>query len=165
MAAEGLGAVGWAGAHPLLVHLPIAWVVAAVAALAVAVLTREARSLASLRTALALLAASAVSAVLAVLSGQASAAAVALPVGAELLLARHQQLGLFLAGGVGLLALAVGGVALHPAARRRRLVLVLLLVAGTGIVALTAATAHLGGSLVHELGVRAWSLPAALPRP
>lgn len=165
MVAEGFGAVGWAGTHPLLVHLPVAWVVAAVVALAVAALTREARSLAALRTALALLAASAAGSILAVISGRASAAAVALPVGAELVLARHEQLGMLLAGTVCLLALAVTVVVFQPRARRHRRLLVLLVLVGVGIVGLTAATAHLGGRLVHELGVRAWSLPAGSPRP
>jgi uncharacterized membrane protein len=41
-------------------------------------------------------------------------------------------------------------------------VIAVLLAALLATLALTAATAHLGGRLVHELGVRAW---APLPAP
>lgn len=163
---------GWEGAHPLLVHFPVGWLVAAAACAAAALVLGGGRSLAWLRAAFALVAASAVAALLAVRSGEASASVVSLPAGGEPLLAVHERLGLTLLAGVWLLAGMLGTVLFAPplqrwsgaSTRRRRALLAALLVAALGIVALTAVTAHLGGRLVHELGVRAWERPAVPPR-
>lgn len=169
--AEGwIGWPGWEGAHPLVVHFPVAWLVAAAACLAATLVVSASRSLALLRGALALLLASAVASLLAMRSGAASASVVALPLGAEPLLAQHERLGTALVVLIAVLSLFVG-IALRAvrldwwglaASRRRRLALAALLAAHVALLCLTAATAHLGGRLVHELGVRAW---APLPAP
>jgi uncharacterized membrane protein len=156
--------------HPVVVHFPIGLLTIAPIVLAIGWLRRRPDRAAWLGAGLLLIALGTAAIFLAVETGEATAAKVPLPLGGEPLLHWHQEVGEALRWVFLGLGLALAVLIRPPARLRQRLgpaaahaLFALLFVAYLGACGALLRSAHLGGRLVHELGVRAWSVPAGTP--
>ena len=152
---------GWDGLHPLVIHFPIALLlVAPLFVLLAVVLPKHAQALSA--SALLLLALGTVSAVVSVETGEAAGELVEHSEAVDAVLLEHAELAettrnVFAA--LTLLYAAVLGVPLvvrklgQPKFRLATNLVMLVLLAAASL--LVVNTGHLGGRLVHELGVRA----------
>lgn len=143
--------------HPLVVHFPIALLLAAVAADLVDVLVGRPAWLGSAATSLYVAGASA--AVVATLTGLQAADTVLMPGMAHPVVQDHRVWALATTGYFSLLA--VLRLAVRGAARRRRGALALLLATGMVGAVILQQTAERGARLVYEYGVGVIGTPAA----
>lgn len=154
----------WSGLHPLVVHFPIALLAAAPVLVALGMLFPRARGILPSAFVLTLLATA--GAFLAVGSGEAAGQVAERLPGVAPLLERHEELAEATRTLAAVLTLASAGLLGAPWALRREpsrgvrlgcyAALLALHAAAFGAV---AATAHAGGRLVHEKGLRAMMAP------
>jgi uncharacterized membrane protein/protein tyrosine phosphatase (PTP) superfamily phosphohydrolase (DUF442 family) len=157
----------WDGLHPLVVHFPIALLFVAPLLLLLALFwKKQSRGLMVGATLLTILAA--IGAMLATSTGEAAEELAERVPGAGAILDEHAELGESARNVLVAMALAMSIGAAVLLAAGERLPRALGVVAGlVGIVAFGAASlvisnaAHEGGRLVHEVGVRAWATASA----
>lgn len=161
----------WDALHPVAVHFPVAFLVLAPLLTLVALLSREGR-VGMTRVAFLVALLGAMGASLAVQTGEATEDRARIPEAAESVLHEHEEMAerapLFAWG----LAIGLGALVLIPMVRKRemktrsaRAVLGMLLVLQLAATLYIANTAHLGGRLVHEFGVRApWPTDSSVER-
>jgi uncharacterized membrane protein len=159
---------GWDAAHPLIVHFPVALLMVAPLFVVLAILSPKHAGCMSF-AALVLLVLGTTAAFVAVETGEATAELALHTDAITPVLKHHQELGeltrnvftaLTLLYAIVLVLPFVAKKAARPAYRTVTNVVMLVLLAGGSLI--VANTGHLGGRLVHELGVRAmWTqLPA-----
>jgi uncharacterized membrane protein len=153
---------GWTGLHPLVVHFPVALLLVAPLFVLVGLLLGAPRNRSWLAAALALLALGTVGAWFAVATGEAAGTLAERSAQINAALEHHEALAERTRAVFTVLTAALAAILLAPAALRRPLARVpqttllgLFLVAYLAGAALLANTAHAGGRLVHQLGVRA----------
>ncbi len=158
----------WDALHPVAVHFPVAYLLLAPLLTLIALFVGERRA-ALTRVAFLVALLGAVGASLAVQTGEATERRVKVPEIAEPVLDEHEEMAekvpLFAWG----LAIGLGALVVIPIVRKQemktrsaRAVLGMLLVLQLAAALYVANTAHLGGRLVHEFGVRApWPTDAA----
>ena len=156
----------WDGLHPLIIHFPVALLLAAPLFVVVGVLWKK-HGFAFLLAGLLLMAMGTAAAYVAVETGQAAAELADRTPEINPVLSHHQKLAdrtrLVFTGLTALLAVLVFVPLLLKKELRRSLAIPLyavFLLLYAGGAALLANTAHNGGRLVHEFGVRALVLPA-----
>jgi uncharacterized membrane protein len=151
----------WDGIHPAMVHFPVALLLAAPLLLFVSLFARQAwRSWAA--SALVVMALGTLAAWFAVGSGHAAGQLVDKVLGLERAVLRHEALGVTTRNLFTLMTLVFAAVVMLPAILKKPLpqpvrivvhaVFLALYLGGTTVL---AHTAHQGGRLVHEYGVRA----------
>ncbi len=159
----------WDGLHPLVVHFPIALLLAAPAFVVLALLwRRHAKGL--MVAALILMALGTASSFVAVSTGEAAGKLADRTPEVNRVLAHHEELAERTRLLFTVLTVVFAGLVAGPALLKRELPrvpsvvlpLLFLVVYGAGTVVL-ANTAHNGGRLVHELGVRSLMPSAPLP--
>jgi len=157
----------WQAMHPLIVHFPIALLLIAPLFIVIGVARKPERSFPFLLVALILMALGTVSTFVAASSGQAAGElAVSVPP-AKAVLEQHEELADMTQIAFSALTLIFASILFVPRLLKREptraistvLPLVFLLFYATGAISL-ANTAHQGGRLVHELGVRT-QIPAS----
>jgi uncharacterized membrane protein len=160
---------GWDGLHPLVVHFPVALLLVAPLFVLVALFLSPARGRAPLLAALALIALGTVAPWVAAASGEAAGKLAERSPEINAALERHEDLAEATRTMFSGLTLALAAILFGPALLRRQLARApLLALLGAFLVtyaagaALLANTAHNGGRLVHQLGVRAW-MPDVAP--
>lgn len=152
----------WQSVHPLLVHFPVALLLIAPLFVVIGVARRPEHSFPFLLTALILMALGTAGTFLAAWSGEAAGELVEKMPGVKPVLEQHQELAESTEVAFLALTLIFAAILFFPRLLKREptraistvLPLVFLLFYATGAVSL-ANTAHQGGRLVHELGVRA----------
>lgn len=161
----------WEGAHPIIVHFPIALLMVAPAFVVLAMLWKS-RAREMLLAATLLVLAGTAFALLATASGGAAEDAAKRVAGAKEVLHEHEELAelarnLFLGVSAVFVVLTLGvWWRREPLAARARVAGGVLLLAAYAFPALTLANAaHEGGRLVHEVGVRAALTPGAPAAP
>jgi uncharacterized membrane protein len=163
---------GWDAAHPLVVHFPVALLMIAPLFVVLAILSPKHAGALSF-SALVLLVLGTAAAFVAVETGEATAELALHTDAITPVLAHHEELGhltrnvftvLTTLYAIVLIVPFVSKKAARPAFRVAANVVMLALLAAGSL--LVANTGHLGGRLVHELGVRAmWPpAPAAAPQ-
>lgn len=153
---------GWSGFHPLVVHFPIALLLVAPLFVVLGIVLPRAKTRPYLMTALLLMILGTISLFVAVETGEAAGHLAASTPQIKAVLDQHEALAetaeiIFSGLTVILAAILFIPALLHRDLSRRRLaasVMLFLVLYGAGAVVL-ANTAHAGGRLVHELGVRA----------
>lgn len=155
------------GLHPLIVHFPIALLLIAPLLIVVGVLLEPAKGRPWLSAALLLLLLGTVATWISVASGEAAGELAERTPGVATTLEQHESLAETTRIVFTVLTLAFAVIVAAPRLLRRPLprtpfttVVVLFLVAYGAGAALLANTAHQGGRLVHELGVRAMVAPS-----
>ena len=150
------------GLHPLIVHFPIALLLVAPLLIVVGLLLDPVKGRPWLSAALLLLALGTVATWVSVASGEAAGEMAERAPGVATVLEQHESLAETTRIVFTVLTLAFAAMVTAPRLLRRPLprapyttVMVLFLVAYGAGAALLANTAHQGGRLVHELGVRA----------
>ncbi|MCP5315576.1 MAG: DUF2231 domain-containing protein [Chromatiaceae bacterium] len=139
--------------HPMLVHFPLALLPLAVTAQAISLATEGGlfgRNC-SARMGMGILAVTAVAAILAAIFGDMAfdqALAAGVP---EAAMEDHEHLGMLSA--IALAGLAAVESILYLRSDNSRLISVLLLIAGFGLLSVLLATAWFGGHLVYDLGI------------
>jgi len=159
----------WQAIHPLIVHFPIALLLIAPLFIVLGVVRKPERSFPFLLVALILMALGTVSTFVAASSGEAAGELTENMPQAKAVLEQHQELAETTEIAFSALTLIFASILFVPRLLKRAptraismvLPLVFLIFYATGAVLLTN-TAHQGGRLVHEIGVRAQMLPSAV---
>jgi len=158
----------WQAIHPLIVHFPIVLLLIAPLFILIGVLRKPHRSFPFLVVALILMALGTVSTYVAASSGKAAGEPAENKPQAEAVLDQHEELAEVTQIAFSALTLIFASILFVPKLLKREptpaistiLPLVFLLFYATGAITL-ANTAHEGGRLVHEFGVRAQMQPSA----
>jgi uncharacterized membrane protein len=158
----------WQAIHPLIVHFPIALLLVAPLFMVIGTLRKPDRSFQFMLVALILMALGTVGTFIAASSGEAAGELSENLPQAKVVLERHQELAETTEIAFAALTLIFGSILFVPRLLKSQpsratstvLPLVFLLFYATGAIML-ANTAHQGGRLVHELGVRAQVQPGA----
>lgn len=152
----------WEGLHPLVVHFPIALLLVAPLLVLLGALLAPPRGRPWLFAALTLLVLGTAGTYLAVASGEATGELAERAPGVSPVLEQHEELAETTRAVFTGLTLALAAILFAPTLLRKplafapnALLLALFLVAYAGGAVVLANTAHAGGRLVHELGVRA----------
>ena len=159
----------WQAIHPLIVHFPIALLLIAPLFIVIGVMQRPERSFPFLLVALILMALGMVSTFVAASSGEAAVEPAENIPQAKVVLEQHEELAEITEIAFSALTLIFASILFVPRLLKRQptraismaLPLVFLMFYATGAV-LLANTAHQGGRLVHELGVKAQVQPGAV---
>ncbi len=161
---------GWNGAHPLVVHFPIALLTVTPVLIVVGLLVKRARPF--LGAALLVMALGTAGAWLAVASGEAASHLAEGTPGIEPLLEQHEEMAETARTLFTVLTLVFAALGSVPLAAGRELPRALrvgsygaLLAVYAGALGYLANTAHQGGRLVHEKGVHALVVPGAAGGP
>jgi len=157
----------WTELHPLVIHFPIALLLVAPLFIIAGIVMNPQEGRPYLVTALFLMVLGTVGTMLAVLTGEAAAEVAHRTVAMSAVLERHQELAETTRDIFGLLTVIFAAILVVPRLLKREtttgaariLPLAFLIFYGSGAV-LLVNTAHNGGRLVHELGVRATLEPA-----
>lgn len=157
----------WSELHPIVIHFPIALLLVAPLFIVAGIVMDPQRGRPFLVTALSLMVLGTVGTVLAVATGEAAAEVTHRTAAMSAVLERHQELAETTRDIFGLLTVIFATILFLPrflnrettAAVARILPLAFLLFYGAGTVVLMN-TAHNGGRLVHEFGIRALLAPA-----
>ena len=157
----------WQAIHPLIVHFPIALLLVAPLFIVIGTLRKPDRSFQFMLVALILMALGTVGTFLAASSGEAAGKLAENLPQAKAVLERHQELAETTEIAFTALTLIFGSILFAPRLFKGQpsrvtstvLPLVFLLFYATGAITL-GNTAHQGGRLVHELGVRAQVQPS-----
>jgi uncharacterized membrane protein len=160
----------WQAIHPLTVHFPIALLLIAPLFIVIGLAQKPERSFPFLLAALILMAIGTASTFVAASSGKAAGELVENAVPAKAVLEQHEELAEITEIAFSALTLIFASILFVPRLLKREptralstmLPLVFLIFYATGAITL-ANTAHQGGRLVHELGVRAQMQPGAAP--
>lgn len=160
----------WDGLHPLIIHFPIALLLVAPLLVLVGALLKPEKGRPVLYVALALMIAGTLSIFLAAATGEAAGKLAERTPQIDAVLERHEELAdatraVFSGLTAIFAAIIFGPMALQKLSGRlvsTVLPLVFLLFYGVGVLLLTN-TAHNGGRLVHEFGVRAMVAPSPVP--
>lgn len=152
----------WQAIHPLVVHFPIALLLIAPLFIVIGVMLKPARSFPFLLAALVLMVLGTASTFVAASSGEAAGELVENSAQAKAVLEQHEELAEITQIVFSALTLIFASILFVPKLLKREptraiatiLPLVFLVFYATGAITL-ANTAHQGGRLVHELGVRA----------
>ena len=160
----------WEGLHPLIIHFPIVLLLVAPLLVLVGALLKPEQGRPLLYVALALMIAGTLSTFLAASTGEAAGKLAVRTPQIDAVLERHEELAdatraVFSGLTVIFAAILFAPMALHKLSGRlvsTVLPLVFLLFYGVGVLLLTN-TAHYGGRLVHEFGVRAMVAPSPVP--
>ncbi len=160
----------WDALHPLVIHFPVALLLVAPLFVIAGVVMTGARGRAFLVAALALMILGTLGTYLAVSTGEAAGELAERSPAVSAVLHHHEQLAEATRVVFSVLTLVFASILFVPRLLRRDLghgmasVLILIFLAGYGAGSvLLANTAHNGGRLVHELGVRAMMSPQPLP--
>lgn len=161
---------GWDALHPLIIHFPIALLLVVPFLIVVGALRPTERGRTILYVALGLMIAGTLGTFLAVASGEAAGRLAERTPQIDAVLERHEELAEATRITFSVLTVVFAAILLIPVILKTtasRLVSTALLLAflvfyGGGILLLTN-TAHNGGRLVHEFGVRAAVKPSPLP--
>jgi uncharacterized membrane protein len=156
----------WQAIHPLVVHFPIALLLIAPVFIVIGVALKPERSFPFLLTALILMTFGTVSTFVAASSGEGAGELVGNAAQAKAVLEQHEELAEITEIAFSALTLIFASILFVPRLLKREptraistiLPLVFLIFYATGAVTL-ANTAHQGGRLVHELGIRAQMQP------
>jgi uncharacterized membrane protein len=156
----------WSELHPLVIHFPIALLLVAPLFIVAGIVMDPQRGRPFLVTALCLMVLGTVGTMLAVATGEAAAEVTHRTAAMSAVLERHQELAETTRDIFGLLTVIFATILFLPRFLRREtttavariLPLAFLLFYGAGTVVLVN-TAHNGGRLVHELGIRALLAP------
>jgi uncharacterized membrane protein len=159
----------WQAIHPLVVHFPIALLLIAPLFIAIGVMLKPASSFPFLLAALVLMVLGTASTFVAASSGEAAGELVENSAQAKAVLEQHEELAEITQIVFSALTLIFASILFVPKLLKREptraiatiLPLVFLVFYATGAITL-ANTAHQGGRLVHELGVRAQMPPGAV---
>jgi uncharacterized membrane protein len=159
----------WQAIHPLIVHFPIVLLLIAPLFIVIGVVLKPARSFPFLLVALILMALGTVSTFVAASSGEAAGELAENVPQAKAVLEQHQEQAETTEIAFSALTLIFASILFVPRLLKREptraistvLPLVFLIFYATGAISL-ANTAHQGGRLVHELGVRAQMQPGAI---
>jgi uncharacterized membrane protein len=159
----------WQAIHPLIVHFPIALLLITPLFIVIGVVRKPERSFPFLLVALILMALGTVSTFVAASSGEAAGELAENVPQAKAVLEQHQELAETTEIAFSALTLIFASILFVPRVLKREptraistiLPLVFLMFYATGAISL-ANTAHQGGRLVHELGVRAQMQPGAV---
>ena len=159
----------WQAIHPLIVHFPIALLLIAPLFIVLGVVRKPERSFPFLLVALILMALGTVSTFVAASSGEAAGELTENQFQAKAVLEQHEELAEITEIAFSALTLIFASILFVPRLLKREptraismaLPLVFLIFYATGAVLLTN-TAHQGGRLVHEIGVRAQMQPGAI---
>lgn len=157
----------WSELHPIVIHFPIALLLVAPLFIVAGIVMDPQRGRPFLVTALSLMVLGTVGTVLAVATGEAAAEVTHRTAAMSAVLERHQELAETTRDIFGLLTVIFATILFLPrflnrettTAVARILPLAFLLFYGAGTVVLMN-TAHNGGRLVHEFGIRALLAPA-----
>ena len=160
----------WDGLHPLIIHFPIALLLVAPLLVLVGALLKPEKGRPVLYVALALMIAGTLSIFLAAATGEAAGKLAERTPQIDAVLERHEELAdatraVFSGLTAIFAAIIFGPMALQKLSGRlvsTVLPVVFLLFYGVGVLLLTN-TAHNGGRLVHEFGVRAMVAPSPVP--
>ena len=160
----------WDGLHPLIIHFPIALLLVAPLLILVGALVKPDNGRPVLYVALALMIAGTLSTFVAAATGEAAGKLAERTPQIDAVLERHEELADATRAVFSGLTVIFAAIMFAPMASQRlsgRLVstvlpLVFLLFYGVGVLLLTN-TAHNGGRLVHEFGVRSMVAPSAAP--
>jgi uncharacterized membrane protein len=160
----------WDALHPLVIHFPIALLLVVPFLIVVGALRPPERGQTILYVALALMIAGTLGTFLAVASGEAAGRIAERTSQIDAVLEHHEQLAEATRIAFSVLTVVFAAILLIPVILKKtsnRLVstvlpLAFLVLYGGGILLLTN-TAHNGGRLVHEFGVRAAVKPSAVP--
>lgn len=162
----------WEGLHPLIIHFPIVLLLVAPILILIGALLPPERGRTVLYTALALMIVGTLSTFIAAATGEAAGKLAQRTPQINAVLERHEELADMTRGVFSFLTIIFAGISLAPVAFPKLsgrvvatvLPLVFLLLYGVGAI-LLINTAHNGGRLVHEFGVRAMVSPSPLPQP
>jgi|SRR5271157_1385812 len=160
----------WDALHPLVIHFPIALLLVVPFLIVVGALVSPERGRAILYVALALMIAGTLGTFLAVATGEAAGRIAERTPQIDAILEHHEQLAEATRVAFSVLTVVFAAILLIPVILKKtsnRLVstalpLAFLVLYGAGILLLTN-TAHNGGRLVHEFGVRAAVKPSPAP--
>lgn len=160
----------WNALHPLIVHFPIALLLVAPLFILIGVLLQPGKGRAYLFAALILMGLGTGAVFLALETGEAAAQAAERVPGVKAVLESHEDLAESTRVVFSGLTLLFAAILLLPRLLRRgpawlagrALPMVFLVLYGAGMIVL-ANTAHNGGRLVHEFGVRAMATPGGQP--
>ena len=160
----------WDGLHPLIIHFPIALLLVAPLLVLVGALLKPEKGRPVLYVALALMVAGTLSIFLAAATGEAAGKLAERTPQIDAVLERHEELADATRAVFSGLTVIFAAIMFAPMAFQKlsgRLIstalpLVFLLFYGVGVLLLTN-TAHNGGRLVHEFGVRAMVAPSPVP--
>jgi uncharacterized membrane protein len=160
----------WDGLHPLIIHFPIALLLVAPLLVLAGVLLKPEKGRPVLYVALALMVVGTLSIFLAASTGEAAGKLAERTPQIDAVLERHEELADATRAVFSGLTVIFAAIMFAPMAFQKlsgRLIstalpLVFLLFYGVGVLLLTN-TAHNGGRLVHEFGVRAMVAPSAVP--
>ncbi len=160
----------WDGLHPLIIHFPIGLLLIAPVFILIGALLKPEKGRAYLATALILMVLGTASVFVAIETGEAAGKLAERSPEINAVLEHHEHLAEATRVVFSVLTVIFAAMVLVPRLLRRtssRLVgtvlpLVFLVFYGAGMLLLTN-TAHNGGRLVHEFGVRAMVAPSALP--
>lgn len=160
----------WQAIHPLIVHFPIVLLLIAPLFIVLGVVLKPTRSFPFLLVALILMALGTVSTFVAASSGEAAGELAEKVPQAKAALEQHEELAEITEIAFSALTLIFASILFIPRLLKREptraistvLPLVFLMFYATGAISL-ANTAHQGGRLVHELGVRGHMQPGAIP--
>ena len=160
----------WDGLHPLIIHFPIVLLLVAPLLVLVGALLKPEKGRPVLYVALALMVAGTLSIFLAASTGEAAGKLAERTPQVDAVLERHEELADATRAVFSGLTVIFAAILFAPTASHKlsgRLVstvlpLVFLLFYGVGVLLLTN-TAHNGGRLVHEFGVRAMVAPSSVP--
>ena|SRR5579864_7592466 len=158
----------WEAIHPLIVHFPIALLLIAPLFIVIGLVRKPERSFPFLLVALILMALGTLSTFVAASSGEAAAELAGNALQVKAVLEQHEDLAETTEIAFSALTLVFAAILFVPKLLKREparaistiLPLVFLVFYATGAISL-ANTAHQGGRLVHELGVRAQIQPGA----
>jgi uncharacterized membrane protein len=153
---------GWSAIHPLIIHFPVALLLVAPLFILIGVALKPANSFPFLIAALILMALGTLSTFIAASSGEAAGKLVENVPQARAVLEQHEELAETTEIAFSALTLIFASIVFVPRLLRRDpsrvistiLPLIFLVFYATGVISL-ANTAHQGGRLVHEPGVRA----------
>lgn len=151
----------WSGFHPLVIHFPIALLLVAPLLIVIAMVARTSRR-PYLVSALVLMALGTIMAYVAVSTGEAAGELAERTGAVEAMVERHEDLAETTQAVFTVLTLLFAGLLVVPALLKRKLEggfffasYAIFLVMYLGGAAVLANTAHQGGLLVHQAGVRA----------